>query len=107
MEPGALLVPAADIFPDNMNEVRQMSEEGGYPFRVKASWGVGGRGMRPIMDASELEEKVLEGRREAEAAFGNGEGYLERLVERARHVEVQILGDSFGEIYHLPYRHYQ
>jgi len=44
---------------------------------------------------------VLEGRREAEAAFGNGEGYLERLVQRARHVEVQVLGDSHGNLYHL------
>ena len=74
----------------------------GYPLMLKASWGGGGRGMRPVMNADELAtKKSLEGRREAEAAFGNGEGYLERLVQRARHVEVQILGDSFGEIYHL------
>ena len=101
MEAGVPVVPATDVLPDDMNKVRQMAEEVGYPFMLKASWGGGGRGMRPIMDASELEEKVLEGRREAEAAFGNGEGYLERLVQKARHVEVQILGDSFGEIYHL------
>ena len=68
---------------------------------LKASWGGGGRGMRPIMGPDELEDMVLEGKREAEAAFGNGEGYLERLVQRARHVEVQILGDSHGQIYHL------
>ncbi len=73
----------------------------GYPFMLKASWGGGGRGMRPIMGPHELEQKVLEGRREAEAAFGNGEGYLEKLVINARHVEVQILGDQHGEIYHL------
>ena len=101
MEAGVPVVPATDVLPDDMSKVRQMAEEVGYPFMLKASWGGGGRGMRPIMDASELEEKVLEGRREAEAAFGNGEGYLERLVQKARHVEVQILGDSFGEIYHL------
>ena len=57
--------------------------------------------MRPIMNAKELPEKVMEGRREAEAAFGNGEGYLEKMIMRARHVEVQILGDSHGNIYHL------
>ena len=68
---------------------------------LKASWGGGGRGMRPINSEDELEEKVLEGRREAEAAFGNGEGYLEKMITRARHVEVQILGDKHGEIYHL------
>ena len=49
----------------------------------------------------ELEDKVLEGRREAESAFGNGEGYLEKMITRARHVEVQILGDKHGEIFHL------
>ncbi|MBT3953973.1 MAG: pyruvate carboxylase, partial [Rhodobacterales bacterium] len=76
MEAGVPVVPATDVLPDDMNKVRQMAEAVGYPFMLKASWGGGGRGMRPIMNASELEEKVLEGRREAEAAFGNGEGYL-------------------------------
>jgi pyruvate carboxylase len=57
--------------------------------------------MRPIMAEDELETKVKEGRREAEAAFGNGEGYLEKMILKARHVEVQILGDSHGNIYHL------
>jgi pyruvate carboxylase len=63
---------------------------------LKASWGGGGRGMRPVNGLEELEEKVREGRREAEAAFGNGEGYLEKMITRARHVEVQILGDSMA-----------
>ncbi len=101
IEAGVPVVPATEVLPDDMDEVRRMANEVGYPFMLKASWGGGGRGMRPIMNESELEEKVLEGRREAEAAFGNGEGYLERLVQRARHVEVQILGDQHGEIYHL------
>ncbi|CAM5498556.1 pyruvate carboxylase [Frigidibacter albus] len=57
--------------------------------------------MRPVNNPEELIEKVREGRREAEAAFGNGEGYLEKMILRARHVEVQILGDRHGEIYHL------
>ncbi len=68
---------------------------------LKASWGGGGRGMRPINNPEELADKVREGRREAEAAFGNGEGYLEKMILRARHVEVQILGDKHGEIFHL------
>ena len=78
-----------------------MADEVGYPLMLKASWGGGGRGMRPVYGPDELEEKVREGRREAEAAFGNGEGYLERLVERARHVEVQVLGDKHGTLVHL------
>ncbi|MFK8031823.1 MAG: pyruvate carboxylase [Gammaproteobacteria bacterium] len=101
IEAGVPVVPATDILPDDMQEVHRMAKEVGYPLMLKASWGGGGRGMRAIMSADELEEKVLEGRREAEAAFGNGEGYLEKLVQRARHVEVQILGDSHGSIYHL------
>ncbi len=101
IEAGVPVVPATDVLPDDMDEVRRMAAEVGYPFMLKASWGGGGRGMRRVMSEGELEDMVLEGRREAEAAFGNGEGYLERLVQKARHVEVQILGDSFGQIYHL------
>ncbi|QHQ34340.1 pyruvate carboxylase [Algicella marina] len=101
MEAGVPVIPATEVLPDDMDEVRRMADEIGYPFMLKASWGGGGRGMRPIMSADELEEKVLEGRREAENAFGNGEGYLEKLVQRARHVEVQILGDEMGGMYHL------
>ncbi|QDL91243.1 pyruvate carboxylase [Paroceanicella profunda] len=98
---GVPVIPATEVLPDDMDEVRRMAEAVGYPFMLKASWGGGGRGMRPILGPDELEEKVLAGRREAEAAFGNGEGYLEKMIQRARHVEVQILGDSFGGIYHL------
>ena len=57
--------------------------------------------MRAVNGPEDLEDKVREGRREAEAAFGNGEGYLEKMILRARHVEVQILGDKHGSIYHL------
>ncbi|WP_368184206.1 pyruvate carboxylase [Aestuariibius sp. HNIBRBA575] len=95
------VVPATDVLGDDMELIKKQAAEIGYPLMLKASWGGGGRGMRPIYGEDELEEKVLEGRREAEAAFGNGEGYLEKMITRARHVEVQILGDSNGEIYHL------
>jgi pyruvate carboxylase len=98
---GVPVVPATDVLPDDMAEVRRMAEEVGYPFMLKASWGGGGRGMRPVMGPEELEDKVLEGRREALNAFGNSEGYLEKLILNARHVEVQILGDRFGGMYHL------
>ena len=98
---GVPVIPATEVLGDDMKQIRKEAEEIGYPMMLKASWGGGGRGMRPIMKPEELEEKVLEGRREAEAAFGNGEGYLEKMIMRARHVEVQILGDSHGNIYHL------
>ena len=95
------VIPATEVLGDDMEAIKKEAAEIGYPLMLKASWGGGGRGMRPILSEDELEEKVLEGRREAEAAFGNGEGYLEKMITRARHVEVQILGDSHGEIYHL------
>ena len=101
IEANVPVIPATDVLGDDMNVIRKEAKRIGYPLMLKASWGGGGRGMRPINDESELEDKILEGRREAEAAFGNGEGYLEKMITRARHVEVQILGDQSGQIYHL------
>ena len=98
---GVPVIPATDVLGDDMSAIAKDAAEIGYPLMLKASWGGGGRGMRPIAGPDELEEKVLEGRREAEAAFGNGEGYLEKMILKARHVEVQILGDKAGSIYHL------
>lgn len=98
---GVPVIPATEVLGDNMKAIKAEAKEIGYPLMLKASWGGGGRGMRPIMGEDEVEEKVLEGRREAEAAFGNGEGYLEKMITRARHVEVQILGDKHGGMYHL------
>jgi len=101
IEAGVPVIPATEVLGDDMDAIRAEASEIGFPLMLKASWGGGGRGMRPILNVDELEEKVLEGRREAEAAFGNGEGYLEKMIQRARHVEVQILGDQEGNIYHL------
>jgi len=101
MAAGVPVIPATEVLGEDMDAIRAEAAEVGYPLMLKASWGGGGRGMRPIMSEKELEEKVREGRREAEAAFGNGEGYLEKMILRARHVEVQILGDKQGDIYHL------
>ncbi len=98
---GVPVIPATEVLGDDMDAIRKEAAEIGYPLMLKASWGGGGRGMRPILSEKELAEKVREGRREAEAAFGNGEGYLEKMIQRARHVEVQILGDKLGNIYHL------
>ena len=98
---GVPVIPASDVLGEDMDEIEAIAADLGYPLMLKASWGGGGRGMRAIAGPDELREKVLEGRREAEAAFGNSEGYLERMITRARHVEVQILGDRAGGIYHL------
>jgi len=70
----------------------------GYPLLVKAAAGGGGRGMRVVRDASELEEALVAAAREAEAAFGDGTVFCERYVERPRHVEIQLLGDVHGTV---------
>lgn len=101
IEAGVPVIPATEVLGDDMAEIKKQAKEVGYPLMLKASWGGGGRGMRPILAEDELELKVREGRREAEAAFGNGEGYLEKMITRARHVEVQILGDKAGNVWHL------
>ena len=101
IEANVPVIPATEVLGDDMDAIKAQAAEIGYPLMLKASWGGGGRGMRPIEHPNELEDKVLEGRREAESAFGNGEGYLEKMITRARHVEVQILGDKHGEIFHL------
>ena len=101
VEAGVPVIPATDVLGDDMDQILKDAEKIGFPMMLKASWGGGGRGMRPIMNAKELPEKVREGRREAIAAFGNGEGYLEKMIQKARHVEVQILGDTHGNMYHL------
>lgn len=101
MAAGVPVIPATEVLGDDFDVIRAEAAAIGYPLMLKASWGGGGRGMRPITGPDDLQAKVLEGRREAEAAFGNGEGYLEKMILRARHVEVQILGDTQGHIYHL------
>ncbi|MDZ5699205.1 pyruvate carboxylase [Chelativorans sp. M5D2P16] len=101
VEVGVPVVPATAPLPDDMDAVQKMAEEVGLPVMLKASWGGGGRGMRVIRAAADLEREVTEAKREARAAFGKDEVYLEKLVERARHVEVQILGDTHGTVVDL------
>jgi pyruvate carboxylase len=98
---GVPVVPATDPLPDDMKEVARMAAEIGYPVMLKASWGGGGRGMRAIRAEADLAREVVEAKREAKAAFGKDEVYLEKLVERARHVESQVLGDTHGNVVHL------
>lgn len=95
------VVPATKPLPKDLGSLKKMAGEVGYPVMLKASWGGGGRGMRAIHSEDQIENEVNEGRREAAAAFGKDEIYFEKLIERARHVEVQILGDSHGNVVHL------
>jgi pyruvate carboxylase len=94
-------MPATGALPADLTNTRKAAAAVGYPLMLKASWGGGGRGMRVIESEAELAPHLEVARREALSAFGNDEVYLEKLVRRARHVEVQILGDSHGNIVHL------
>ena len=98
---GIPVVPATGELPKDMDAVGKLAQAVGYPLMLKASWGGGGRGMREIEDKSQLAEQVAAGRREAKAAFGRDEVFLEKLVRHARHVEVQILADNHGNVVHL------
>ena len=101
IDAGVPVMPATDPLPDDMEDVKRLAAEIGYPVMLKASWGGGGRGMRVIPDEATLMRDVVAAKREARAAFGKDEIYLEKLVQRARHVEVQILGDGQGGLVHL------
>ena len=98
---GVPVMPATPPLPDDPAEIKRLATEVGYPVMLKASWGGGGRGMRPIENEEALLDAVISARREAMAAFGKDEVYLEKLVRRARHVEVQLLGDRHGNLVHL------
>lgn len=98
---GVPVMPASPPLGADDAATLSLAAEIGYPVMLKASWGGGGRGMRPIAAADTLIDELGTARREARAAFGNDEVYIEKLVQRARHVEVQLLGDSHGNLVHL------
>ena len=98
---GVPVMPATSPLPLDLDECKKLAAGIGYPIMLKASWGGGGRGMRAIRSEAEMPDALAAARREALAAFGNDEVYFEKLVQRARHVEVQILGDLHGNVVHL------
>jgi pyruvate carboxylase len=98
---GVPVMPATPPLPASETEILAMARAVGFPVMLKASWGGGGRGMRIVENERGLIETVAAARREAKAAFGKDEVYLEKLIRRARHVEVQIMGDSHGNLVHL------
>ena len=98
---GVPVMPATAPLPQDVGECARLALALGYPMMLKASWGGGGRGTRLVLDEAQLRELLPVCRREALAAFGNDAVYLEKLVPRARHVEVQILGDRHGTLVHL------
>ncbi len=85
----------------SLARLERMAEMVGYPLLIKAVAGGGGKGMRPVADKGQFTEALLAAKREAAAAFGNDSVMLEKLITRPRHVEVQIFGDSHGNVVHL------
>lgn len=95
-ECGVPVVPGSDGICDSVDQARKFAEEVGYPVLIKATAGGGGKGMREVHVAEELENQFVQAQTEAKSAFGNGDVYLEKLILRPRHVEVQVLADDFG-----------
>jgi pyruvate carboxylase len=95
------VLPATKALPRELEACKPLVAAVGYPVMMKASWGGGGRGMRVIESEEQLGPQMESARRESLAAFGNDEVYVEKLVTRARHVEVQVLGDTHGNLMHL------
>jgi 3-methylcrotonyl-CoA carboxylase alpha subunit len=100
-EAGASVVPGYDGDDQSIETLRERMIEIGFPVLIKASAGGGGKGMRVVRDESAIDEAVEAARREAENAFGDGSLLIEKYIEGARHVEIQILGDMRGNLVHL------
>lgn len=100
-EAGVPVVPGSDGAIESLEDARAFGEDFGFPVLLKAAHGGGGRGMRVVRAAEEMENAWHMARNEALAAFGSEELFIERFIERPRHIEVQILGDQHGNIVHL------
>jgi acetyl-CoA carboxylase biotin carboxylase subunit len=98
---GISIIPGSDDIISSPEEAVEVAADVGYPVILKASGGGGGRGMRIAYDKKELTDAVAVASGEARAAFGNPDLYLEKYIEKPRHIEIQILGDHFGNYIHL------
>jgi acetyl-CoA carboxylase biotin carboxylase subunit len=101
---GVPVVPGSDGPVADAAEARRVAERVGYPLLCKASGGGGGRGIRPVDGPEALDEAFAQARREAESSFGQGEIYLERLLRRPRHIEIQVMADGLGNVVALAER---
>ena len=98
---GVPVLPGTEKPLESAAEARKIAKEIGYPVIVKAAMGGGGRGMRVVRDAAQLDALFEEAQGEAKSAFGDASVFLEKYLPRARHLEVQILGDHHGNLLHL------
>jgi len=98
---GVNTIKSVKVTKENMNSIHEEVNKISYPVIVKASWGGGGRGMRVVRSADELSEQIDLAKSESKKAFGKDEVFIEKFLEDAAHIEVQILGDKHGNIVHL------
>jgi acetyl-CoA carboxylase biotin carboxylase subunit len=98
---GVPCVPGSDGGVATLDDARRLGEEIGYPVIIKATAGGGGRGMKVAASASEMEKAFMTARAEGKAAFGNDEVYIEKYLQKPRHIEIQVFGDGKGNAVHL------
>ena len=101
---GVPCVPGSEGIITDFAECEKLATETGYPVMLKASAGGGGKGMRAVWKPEDLKEAWDAARQESKAAFGNNDMYMEKLIEEPRHIEIQIIGDSYGKACHLSER---
>jgi len=101
---GVPTIPGSEGLIASFKEAQKLAKEVGYPVMLKATAGGGGKGMRAVWQAEDLEKAWESARQEAKAAFGNDGMYMEKLIEEPRHIEIQIVGDSTGKACHLSER---
>jgi acetyl-CoA carboxylase biotin carboxylase subunit len=101
---GVPCVPGSEGILESYEEAESIAKEFGYPVMLKATAGGGGKGMRAVWKEDELLKAWESARQESAAAFGNDGMYLEKLIEEPRHIEIQVVGDSFGKACHLSER---
>ncbi|KAL7875892.1 hypothetical protein AOLI_G00108550 [Acnodon oligacanthus] len=101
IQAGVPVVPGTDAPISSLQEAQEFAKTYGFPIIFKAAYGGGGRGMRVVREYEELEENYQRAYSEALAAFGNGALFVEKFIEKPRHIEVQILGDKYGNVIHL------
>jgi acetyl-CoA carboxylase, biotin carboxylase subunit len=94
------VIPGSDGVVENIEEAKELAKGIGYPVIIKASAGGGGKGMRIVWEESEFQKAFQTARTEAEAAFANGDVYIEKFIENPRHIEIQVMGDQHGTVYH-------
>ena len=97
---GVPVIPGSDGIVENLEQGKEFAKEIGYPVIIKASAGGGGKGMRIVWEENDFQKAFQTAQTEAEAAFANSDVYLEKFIENPRHVEIQVMGDMHGNVYH-------